>query len=74
MECAGLDEALKWAAGCRPQQPGRSRSGLSSGAGLSHQYGEMFRDRWWAAVAVVTRLIGDLGSAEDAVQEACAPP
>jgi RNA polymerase sigma-70 factor, ECF subfamily len=30
------------------------------------------RQAWWPAAAVVARLTGDLGSAEDAVQEACA--
>jgi RNA polymerase sigma-70 factor (ECF subfamily) len=43
-----------------------------SGAGLSDPYGELFRDCWWAAVAAVTRLTGDLEAAEDAVQDACA--
>ena len=32
----------------------------------------MFRAHWWPAVATVTRLVGDLEVAEDAVQEACA--
>jgi RNA polymerase sigma-70 factor (ECF subfamily) len=32
----------------------------------------VFRAHWWRAVAVVTRLVGDLELAEDAVQEACA--
>jgi RNA polymerase sigma-70 factor (ECF subfamily) len=32
----------------------------------------MFRAHWWGAVAVVTRLVGDLEVAEDAVQDACA--
>jgi RNA polymerase sigma-70 factor (ECF subfamily) len=32
----------------------------------------VFREHWWAAVAVVTRLVGgDLEIAEDAVQDAC---
>ncbi|HEY7433233.1 MAG TPA: sigma-70 family RNA polymerase sigma factor [Streptosporangiaceae bacterium] len=31
----------------------------------------MFRAHWWAAVATVTRLVGDLEVAEDAVQDAC---
>ena len=31
----------------------------------------MFRAHWWAAVAAVTRQVGDLEMAEDAVQEAC---
>jgi RNA polymerase sigma-70 factor, ECF subfamily len=43
-----------------------------SGAGLSDQYGGLFRDCWWPAVAVLTRLTGDLEMAEDAVQDACA--
>jgi RNA polymerase sigma-70 factor (ECF subfamily) len=42
------------------------------GAGLSGQYGELFRGCWWQAVAALTRLTGDLEAAEDAVQEACA--
>ena len=42
------------------------------GAGLSDQYGELFHDCWWTAVAALTRLTGDLEAAEDAVQEACA--
>ena len=32
----------------------------------------MFRAHWWAAVAAVTRQVGDLEVAEDAVQDACA--
>jgi RNA polymerase sigma-70 factor, ECF subfamily len=32
----------------------------------------VFRAHWWAAVATVTRLVGDLDVAEDAVQDACA--
>jgi RNA polymerase sigma-70 factor, ECF subfamily len=32
----------------------------------------VFRAHWWAAVATVTRLVGDLEVAEDAVQDACA--
>src|SRR5260370_39781022 len=43
-----------------------------SGAGLSDQYGELFRDCWWPAVAILTRLTGDLETAEDAMQDACA--
>jgi len=31
----------------------------------------VFRAHWWAAVAVVTRQVGDLEVAEDAVQDAC---
>jgi RNA polymerase sigma-70 factor (ECF subfamily) len=33
---------------------------------------ELFREHWWGAVAAVTRLVGDLNVAEDAVQDACA--
>src|ERR1700676_2320461 len=36
------------------------------------RYEELFRAHWWAAVAGVTRLVGDLELAEDAVQDACA--
>jgi RNA polymerase sigma-70 factor (ECF subfamily) len=43
-----------------------------SGAELSDQYGELFRDSWWPAIAILTRLTDDLETAEDAVQEACA--
>jgi RNA polymerase sigma-70 factor (ECF subfamily) len=32
----------------------------------------VFREHWWAAVATLTRLLGDLEMAEDAVQDACA--
>lgn len=32
----------------------------------------IFRAHWWAAVASVARIIGDLDIAEDAVQDACA--
>jgi len=32
----------------------------------------VFRAHWWAAVATVARLVGDLEIAEDAVQDACA--
>jgi RNA polymerase sigma-70 factor (ECF subfamily) len=32
---------------------------------------ELIRRHWWAAVATLCRLTGDLGAAEDAVQEAC---
>ena len=38
---------------------------------MSAQLDELIRSRWWAAVATVCRLTGDLGAAEDAVQEAC---
>ncbi|HZC41275.1 MAG TPA: DUF6596 domain-containing protein [Streptosporangiaceae bacterium] len=46
-------------------------------AGTGHQGGagvpeEVFRAHWWPAVAVVTRQLGDLELAEDAVQDACA--
>src|SRR5207248_8044979 len=32
----------------------------------------VFRTHWWHAVATVSRLVGDVELAEDAVQEACA--
>jgi RNA polymerase sigma factor (sigma-70 family) len=37
------------------------------GSGLD----QLVRRHWWAAVATLCRLTGDLGAAEDAVQEAC---
>jgi RNA polymerase sigma-70 factor (ECF subfamily) len=36
------------------------------------KFDELFRAHWWAAVATLTRLVGDLETAEDAVQDACA--
>ena len=38
---------------------------------MSAQLDQLIRSRWWAAVATLCRLTGDLGAAEDAVQEAC---
>jgi RNA polymerase sigma-70 factor (ECF subfamily) len=32
---------------------------------------QLIRGHWWAAVATLCRLTGDLGAAEDAVQDAC---
>jgi RNA polymerase sigma-70 factor, ECF subfamily len=32
---------------------------------------QLIRRHWWAAVAALCRLTGDLGAAEDAVQDAC---
>jgi len=37
---------------------------------VSPQVEQVFRQEWGRAVAVLTRLTGDLGLAEDAVQEA----
>ena len=48
--------------------PGRPPPGGSPSAGFE----EVFRAHWWAAVAAVTRQVGDLMTAEDAVQDACA--
>ncbi|HEY5985794.1 MAG TPA: sigma-70 family RNA polymerase sigma factor, partial [Streptosporangiaceae bacterium] len=39
---------------------------------MSGQYEDEFAAHWWAAVAAVTRAVGDLEVAEDAAQEACA--
>jgi len=73
IECDGLDEALKWAARLPTASAGKVEvPAFFSGARLSDQYSELFRDCWWPAVAVLTRLTGDLGTAEDAVQDACA--
>lgn len=38
---------------------------------MSDQLDQLIRTRWWAAVATLCRLTGDLAAAEDAVQEAC---
>ncbi len=46
--------------------------GAGEGPLLSGPYDDLFRAHWWAAVATVTRLVGDLEVAEDAVQDACA--
>jgi len=39
---------------------------------VTGQYEDEFGAHWWAAVASVTRHVGDLGVAEDAMQDACA--
>jgi RNA polymerase sigma-70 factor (ECF subfamily) len=58
-------------AGRGPEHGGSTPDHRPGGAGLTDQLDAVFRDHWWAAVAVVTRLVGDLEVAEDAVQEAC---
>src|ERR1700724_1316003 len=55
-----IDRGAPRAAGQGPLLSGGSR------------YEELFRTHWWAAVAGVTRLVGYLELAEDAVQDACA--
>jgi RNA polymerase sigma-70 factor (ECF subfamily) len=48
------------------------RNPATAGAGLTNADLEaLFREHWWSAVATVSRLIGDLDLAEDAVQDAC---
>jgi RNA polymerase sigma-70 factor (ECF subfamily) len=47
--------------------PGRHRAG----GRLTDPLDAVVRLYWWGAVATVTRLTGDLGAAEDAVQDAC---
>src|SRR5580704_19244529 len=42
-----------------------------AGTGVSAPLDQLIRSRWWAAVATLCRLTGDLEAAEDAVQEAC---
>jgi DNA-directed RNA polymerase specialized sigma24 family protein len=55
-----------------PHRHGRGAPGHHrAGAGLSDPVGDVFRAYWWAAVATVTRHVGDLAIAEDAVQDAC---
>src|SRR6266540_901955 len=51
---------------------GRLGRGASGDPGRETRLSEQdFRAHWWAAVASVTRLVGDLATAEDAVQDAC---
>lgn len=38
---------------------------------MSDSLDQLIRQHWWAAVATVCRLTGDLAAAEDAVQDAC---
>lgn len=38
---------------------------------MSTALDQLIRRHWWTAVATLCRLTGDLGTAEDAVQEAC---
>ncbi len=38
---------------------------------MSGPLDQLIRQHWWAAVATVCRLTGDLDAAEDAVQDAC---
>jgi RNA polymerase sigma-70 factor (ECF subfamily) len=62
----------------RPHAGGQRRDGGGAAGhhggstGLTDQLEAVFREHWWAAVAVVTRLAGNLEVAEDAVQDACA--
>ncbi|WP_308442638.1 sigma-70 family RNA polymerase sigma factor [Rugosimonospora africana] len=47
---------------------GRGTPGLLGGTPILSDHA--FRAHWWPAVASVTRMVGDLATAEDAVQEA----
>ncbi len=38
---------------------------------MSDSFDRLIRQHWWAAVATLCRLTGDLGTAKDAVQDAC---
>ncbi|MEP7024019.1 MAG: DUF6596 domain-containing protein [Actinomycetota bacterium] len=51
--------------------PGSALTGPSGDAEFLAAAGEEFRAHWWAVLASVLRLTGDLTVAEDAVQEAC---
>src|SRR5436189_203818 len=51
-----------------PSPAPRNSSGGGPNGGSHRRHGA----RWWAAVAAVTRQVGDLEVAEDAVQDACA--
>src|SRR5437588_3548815 len=57
-----------------PGRAGRRSRGSTPGGvpRLSVDLEPVFRDHWLPAVATVSRLVGDLELAEDAVQEACA--
>jgi RNA polymerase sigma-70 factor, ECF subfamily len=50
----------------------RQGRGPPAPAGVGLTYEEVFQAHWRAAVAATARLSGDLDTAEDAVQEACA--
>jgi RNA polymerase sigma-70 factor, ECF subfamily len=50
---------------------GRGAPGRGGGSVELTRIDAIFHEHWWPAVAVVTRLAGDLGVAEDAVQDAC---
>ena len=39
---------------------------------MEHRVEEVFREEWSRAVAILTRVLGDLELAEDAVQDAFA--
>ncbi|HSS08432.1 MAG TPA: sigma-70 family RNA polymerase sigma factor [Acidimicrobiales bacterium] len=45
---------------------------LREASHLTESLEAIFRSHWWSAVATVTRTVGNLEVAEDAVQEACA--
>src|SRR6266480_2091250 len=60
---------------CHPQRGGLDRdpsAGRLRGRGLTLDLEPVFRAHWWRTVATVSRLVGDVEVAEDAVQEACA--
>src|SRR5262250_1830083 len=59
-------KSARW---CRWWLPLTSRG--ESGPPTGGELDEVFRAHWWAAVAAVTRQVGDLTVAEDAVQDAC---
>src|SRR5204862_7941262 len=78
LQRAELRRAVRGAAAGRdhPVGPLRGDRGASpdvaAGPGVTSRAEIVFRREWGRAVAVVTRLTGDLGLAEDAVQEAFA--
>jgi RNA polymerase sigma-70 factor, ECF subfamily len=51
---------------------GRGAAADGHGAGLTDAAERALRDAWWPAAAALARLTGDVGLAEDAVQDACA--
>ena len=69
-----LDEAIRLAALIpSAQSTARSRSARScNNGGMQERVEQVFREEWGRAVAILTRVLGDLELAEDAVQDAFA--
>ena len=79
IQCADLDEALAWAEKCARAcmgpvevRPVRSRARLNVTRWTRHGPGGIYRAEYGRCVATLTRLLGDIGLAEEAVQDAFA--